>query len=192
MSRASDAEAPAIELRVCCVSVSSAPDCPEVGLALGVAAALLAPAISIAVGISPAWLPGIGSVWRAAHLTSATGMDPGLLSGVLLTQAIVVIAVFVTWRMIGALAPQSGWFLPEWRVSNHARTLLRNDGANILIYVAHAQRTVRVMASPRSEALLAPGTLAAVRDALLIGLVAGDEDAAFEAAGAVLKRACRD
>jgi len=179
------------DLSIQTIHVASAPDRPEVGLAIAAAAALLAPALSLAVGISPAWLPGLGSVWRAAHLSAATGLDTGPFMGVLATQAIVLIAVTLVWRAVAVFAPQAGWVLPEWRADSQARELLDLRRPGVLLYVADAQRCVRVLADPRVAARLAPGAMEAARNALAEGMASGDGISAFASARVALRTPAR-
>lgn len=169
------------------IHVPSAPDRPEVGLALGAGAALLAPTISLALGLNPAWLPGLGSVWRAAHLSNSIGLETGAFAGVLATQAILLIGVTLLWRAIAVFAPQSGWFLPDWRADCQARDLRHRAGPGVLLYVADAQRAVRVIADPVTAHALPAGVLDAARDALLEGMRQGDEIAAFASARVALR-----
>lgn len=169
------------------IRVPSAPDRPEVGLGLGGAAALIAPTISLALGASPAWLPGLGSVWRAAHLSGSTGLDAGALAGVLATQAILLIAVTLLWRAIAVFGPQSGWFLPEWRADCQARDLRLGAGPGVLFYVADAQKTVRVLADPATAQALPVGALEAARDALVEGMRQGNDIGAFASARVALR-----
>ena len=167
----------------------SAPDRPEFGLGLAAAAALLGPAISVAFGSDPAWLPGLNSVWRAAHLSNANTLDSGALTGVLATQAMLLIGITLLWRAIAVFGPQSGWFLPEWRADCQARDLCYRAGPGVLFYIADAQNTVRVLADPDTARRLPAGALEAARDALVEGMGQGDEVRAFASARVALRRA---
>lgn len=179
------------DLTIQTIRVASAPDRPEIGLALAGAAALLAPAVALAFGSSPAWLPGLGSVWRAAHLSAATGLDSGPFMGVLATQAIVLIGVTLVWRAVAVFGPQRGWFLPEWRADCQARDLLDRSHSGVLLYVAEAQRTVRVVTDPKVARRLPAGALDAAREALVDGMQRGDSVAAFASARVALRTPAR-
>lgn len=169
------------------VHVGSAPDRLEIALLLGVVVALLAPAISLALGVSPAWLPGLGSVWRAAHLSAETGLDSGPYVGSLMTQAVLLIGTVIAWRTVAVLAPQSGWWLPELRVDGHARSLIGSQQAVVLLYMADTQRSVRVIASAQLAPHLPAGALEVARDALVAGMQAGDPVSAFASARVALR-----
>lgn len=182
---------PSDDLVIRTVHVASAPDRPEVALTAGIAAALLAPTVSLALGINPAWLPGSGAVWRAAHLTAVTGLDTGPFMGVLATQAMVLISVVIIWRAVAVFAPQAGWLLPALRADFQARELLDGQGRSVLLYVADAQKAVRVVASTRTTADLPPGAIEAARDELASGMARGDAVAAFASARVALRAPAR-
>lgn len=179
---------PSTEIEIRTVHVASAPDRTVVGLAIAAAAAVLAPCLSLFLGLSPAWLPGLGSVWRAAHLSADTGLDTGPLVGVVATQAIILIAVTLVWRAVATFAPQSGWFLPDWRADGQARELMLQSSNAVLLYVADAQRCVRVVATPDVVARLSPDALSAARDALSEGMKRGDPISAFASARVALRQ----
>jgi hypothetical protein len=169
--------------------VASAPDRLDLALGLGIVVALLAPALSLALGTSPAWLPGLASVWRAGHLTAETGLAAGPFVGALMTQAILLIGVVLAWRGVANLAPQSGWLLPDLRVDGQARGLIGTRNDLVLFYVADAQKSVRVMASSDLAGQVPAAALQAARDALVAGMASGDAVSAFASARVALRSA---
>ncbi|MBN8553705.1 MAG: hypothetical protein J0L52_12520 [Caulobacterales bacterium] len=169
--------------------VASAPDRLDLALGLGVLVALVAPALSLALGTSPAWLPGLATVWRAAHLTAETGLNSGPFVGALMTQAILLISVVLLWRAVAAFAPRSGWLLPELRVDGHARGLVGTRSNLVLFYVADAERSVRVMASPDLAGQVPAAALEAARDALVAGMQVADPVSAFASVRVALRSA---
>jgi uncharacterized membrane protein len=168
------------------VSVHSAPDRLDLGFLFAAGCALLAPAVSLAVGISPAWLPGASGVWRAAHLSAFDGLDVGPFTGALATQTLIFIAAILVWRALAQFGPQAGWFLPELRADGQARDLFDPARPGVLIYVARAQRTVRILVSPQLSDRIAGETVDRARQAITEGLEAGDEAGAIGRAGALL------
>ena len=160
--------------------VASAPDRLDLALGLGIVVALLAPALSLALGTSPAWLPGLATVWRAGHLTAETGLDAGPFVGALMTQAILLIGVVLAWRAVANLAPQSGWLLPDLRVEGQARGLIGTRSDLVLFYV---------MASSDLAGQVPAAALQAARDALVAGMASGDAVSAFASARVALRSA---
>lgn len=181
------AQRPLVHWDVQTATVKTAPDRLDLAMALAACCALLAPSISLAFGISPAWLPGMTSGWRAAHLAAFDGLAPGPFTGSLATQALVFVTVVLAWRTVSRLAPQSGWLLPEWRADAQARDLFDDSRPGALIYVARNQRSLRILVDPLVEASLPAGTVNKARDALVEGLKAGDEQGAIERARALLQ-----
>lgn len=179
--------APSGDFAIRTIQVASAPDRLDIALGVAAAAALLAPTVSLFLAASPAWLPGLGSVWRVAHLSGDTGLDSGPFMGALATQAVILIGVTLLWRAVATFAPQSGWFLPGLRVECQARELMAGAPPCVLLYVADAQRSVRVLATPQVAAQLPAGALEAARDALQAGMQAGDAVSAFASARVALR-----
>lgn len=168
------------------VVVPRAPDRLDLALMLAAGCTLLAPAVSLALGVSPAWLPGSNGLWRAAHLSAVEGLDVGAFTGALATQTLIFIAVILAWRAIAQFGPQSGWLLPELRADAQARDLFDATRPTVLIYVARTQRTVRILVSPTVSAKLPAPTIEQARQLLVEGIAAGDEARAIDRARALL------
>ena len=161
------------------VVVHSAPDRLDLALIFAAGCALLAPAASLALGISPAWLPGSNGLWRAAHLSAFDGLNVGPFTGALATQTLIFIAVVLAWRAVAQFGPQAGWLLPELRADAQARDLFDPSRPGVLIYAARAQRTVRILVSPDISGRISPGALDDACKVIAEGLKAGDEAAAL-------------
>lgn len=169
-----------------CVSVHSAPDRLDIGLIVAAGCSLLAPAASLALGISPAWLPGSGALWRAAHLSAFSGLDVGPFTAALATQTLIFIAAALAWRITAQFAPQAGWVLPDLRADAQARDLFDAEAGGVLIYVARRQRAVRILVSPTLAQHLDTETVERARAALIAALRAGDEARGFSEARSLL------
>ena len=168
------------------VVVHGAPDRLDLALIAATVCTLLAPAISLALGVSPAWLPGSNGLWRAAHLSAAEGLDVGAFTGALATQTLIFLVVVLTWRAVAQFGPQAGWLLPELRADAHARDLFDPTRPGVLIYVARVQRTVRILASPELSATLSVELIGRARQTVIDGMVSGDEAGALRRARALL------
>lgn len=161
------------------VIVPSAPDRLDIGLIFAAGCALTAPAASLALGISPAWLPGSNALWRAAHLSAFDGLDVGPFTGALATQTLIFIAVMLAWRAVAQFGPQAGWLLPELRADAQARDLFDSGRPGVLIYAARAQRTVRILVSPELSGRISSTSVDEACKAIAEGLKDGDEAAAL-------------
>lgn len=168
------------------VIVHGAPDRLDLALIAAVGCTLLSPAISLALGVSPAWLPGSNGLWRAAHLSAAQGLDVGAFTGALATQTLIFIAVVLVWRAVAQFGPQAGWLLPELRADAQARDLFDPTRPGVLIYVARTQRTVRILASPELSGALSVELIERARQIVIDGMVSGDEAGALGRARALL------
>lgn len=168
------------------VIVHRAPDRLDLALMLAAGCTLLAPAVSLALGVSPAWLPGSNGLWRAAHLSAVEGLDVGAFTGALATQTLIFVAVVLSWRAIAQFGPQSGWLLPELRADAQARDLFDASRPTVLIYVARTQRTARILVSPALSVSLPAETIEQARELIIEGMAAGDEAGAIGRARALL------
>lgn len=178
---------PLVHWKVETVSVHCAPDRLDLALTVAACCALLAPAVSLALGVTPAWLPGADGLWRAAHLSASDGLDAGPFSGAIATQVLIFVAAFLVWRAVTRVAPRKGWLLPEWRADAQARDLFDHARAGALIYVAREQQAIRILVDPQVEASLPAGTVALARDVLVEGLKAGDAGGAIQRAAGLLQ-----
>lgn len=156
------------------VVVNSAPDRLDIALIFAAGCALLAPAVSLAVGVSPAWLPGSNGLWRAAHLSAFDGLDVGPFTGALATQTLIFIAVVLAWRAVAQFGPQAGWLLPELRADAQARDLFDPGQPGVLIYAARAQRSVRILVSSDIAGQIPHGAVDEASKVIAEGLKAGD------------------
>lgn len=166
--------------------VPQAPDRLDLAFIFAAGCTLLAPAVSLAVGVSPAWLPGSNSLWRAAHLSAVEGLDVGAFTGALATQTLIFIAAILAWRAVAQFGPRAGWLLPELRADAQARDLFDTTRPNVLIYVAREQRTARILISPALRTGIAPETVEQARHILAEGLKAGDPAEAVRRARTLL------
>lgn len=180
------APAPLRAWRVDSLSVHTAPDRLDVALIAAAGCALLAPAVSLALGISPAWLPGSNALWRAAHLSAFDGLAVGPFTGSLATQTLVFIFVALIWRAVAHFGPQAGWALPELRADSQARDLFDPEGDVVLIYLARRQRTLRILVAPSLRRDIPPEVVEQACAALRAAMAAGDEEGGLERARTLL------
>lgn len=156
------------------VVVHSAPDRLDLGLVFAAGFALLAPGISLAFGVSPAWLPSSDGLWRAAHLSAFDGLGVGPFTGALATQTLIFVTAILAWRAVARFGPQSGWPLPDLRADAQARDLFDPSRPNVLIYVAKAQRAVRILVAPEIADRISAESVENAAQVILDGLRSGD------------------
>lgn len=146
-----------------CVLARRVSDWRDVALAWAAAAALILPLGLIPLGFSPAWLPGLGDGWQAAH---SAARDLGV-GQALAAYGIIQAAVFLGVLLVLTLTPLIRWATPgplrRARVHRAAMEQFLAHGIHVtekrtgvLIYAALSERVVEVVADKGIHARVDP------------------------------------
>jgi len=161
----------------------------DISLGWAAAAALLLPLGLIPLGFDPAWLPGLGAGWQAAHLSSTDVVVGQSLAAYVLVQAAVFLAVFLLTSIPAVrrfVTPRS---VRRARVRRAALEQFLAHGLHVtqertgvLIFAALSDHQVEVIADEGIYGKVDQSVWAAAVEALASGLKQGDAAAGFEAA----------
>ncbi|MGZ9098184.1 MAG: TPM domain-containing protein [Brevundimonas sp.] len=169
----------------------------DISLGWAAAASMLLPLGLIPLGFDPAWIPGLGHGWQAAHLSSSDVIVGQSLAAYVLVQA----AVFLTVFLLTSIPTVRRWVTPRAvrraRVRRAAVEQFLAHGLHItagrtgvLIFAALSDHQVEVVADEGIHARVDQAVWADAAAALAGGLKRGDPAAGFESAiglcGAVL------
>lgn len=172
-----------------CVLARQAATYHDVSLAWAAAAALILPLGLLPFGFDPAWLPGAGDSWQAAHL-AAEDVTVGLAIGAYaMIQALVFLVVF----LLTSIPPVRRWVTPRTiRRARVRRAALHQflahglhvteERTGVLIFAALAEHQVEVIADEGIHSKVDETVWANTVEALSRGLKAGDPVAGFEGA----------
>ena len=169
----------------------------DISLGWAAAAALLLPLGLIPFGFDPAWIPGLGDGWQAAHLSSTDVVVGQSLAAYALIQSAVFVTAFLLTSIPGVrrfVTPRS---VRRARVRRAAMEQFLAHGLHItrertgvLIFAALADHQVEVVADEGIHSKVDQAIWADAVEALARGMKNDDPAAGFEAAiglcGAVL------
>lgn len=169
----------------------------DVALGWSAGAALLLPLIVIPFGFDPAWLPGFGHGWEAAHLAARNVAVGGALAAYALLQAAVFLLMLVLTAIPAVrrlITPRS---LRRERVRRAAMQQFLAHGLHVteartgvMIFAALDDHQVEVIADQGIHARVSDEVWADAAAALARAMRAGEPVKGFEAAialcGAVL------
>ncbi len=172
-----------------CVLARRAATYHDVSLAWAAAAALILPLGLLPLGFDPAWLPGFGDGWQAAHL-AAQDLTVGIaISAYAIVQALVFLSVFLLTSIPGVqrwVTPRS---LRRTRVRRAALQQFLAHGLHVteartgvLIFAALAEHQVEVVADEGIHSKVDETVWVEAVAALTKGLGSGDPVSGFEAA----------
>jgi len=164
----------------------------DVSLAWAASAALILPLGLIPFGFDPAWLPGFGDGWQAAHVAAqdvAVGVAIGAYA---MIQAMIFLVVFLLTSIPAVRRMATPRALRRDRVRQAALHQFLAHGLHVteartgvLIFAAMAERQVEVIADEGIHARVDDTVWADAVEAMLAGLRAGDPVAGFENAVAL-------
>lgn len=169
----------------------------DISLGWAAGAAMLLPLGLIPLGFDPAWIPGLGQGWQAAHLASADVIVGQSLAAYVLVQASVFLAVL----LLTSIPVVRRWVTPRAvrraRVRRAAVEQFLAHGLHVtagrtgvLIFAALSDHQVEVVADEGIHARVDQSVWADAAAALAGGMKRGDSADGFEAAiglcGAVL------
>ena len=161
----------------------------DISLGWAAAAALLLPLGLIPLGFDPAWLPGLGAGWQAAHLSSTDVVVGQSLAAYVLIQAAVFLTVFLltsTPVVRRLVTPRSIRRARSRRAAMEqflAHGLhVTQDRTGVLIFAALSDHQVEVIADEGIHARVDQLVWADAVEALASGMRKGDPATGFEAA----------
>jgi putative membrane protein len=188
-----------------CVVAHEAGHYREVAFAWAAAVALLAPPLSLALGLKPSFYMAavitlLDNGWVAAHVGGLNAAAAAALVGYAAVQAglFILVLTLVSW------APVRRWLTPGplKRAQVHARAMeqfahrlhVSSAAAGVLIFAALAERRVEIVADEAIHSRVEPSTWDQAVEAALAKIKAGDTAAglaaAIEICGAALAEHC--
>lgn len=180
-----------------CVLAHRASSYRDISLGWAAAAALLLPLGLIPFGFDPAWIPGLGHGWQAAHLSSGDVIVGQSLSAYVLIQAAVFLAVLLLTSIPTVRRLVTPRAVRRARVRRAAMEQFLAHGLHVtegrtgvLIFAAVADHQVEVVADQGIHEKVDPAVWGDAVEVLARGLKRDDPAAGFEGAialcGAVL------
>jgi len=161
----------------------------DISLGWAAAAALLLPLGLIPFGFDPAWIPGMGDGWQAAHLSSTDVVVGQSLAAYALIQSAVFVTAFLLTSIPGVrrfVTPRS---VRRARVRRAAMEQFLAHGLHItrertgvLIFAALADHQVEVVADEGNHSKVDQAIWADAVEALAKGMKNNDPAAGFEVA----------
>lgn len=161
----------------------------DISLGWAAAAALILPLGLIPFGFDPAWIPGLGDGWQAAHLSSTDVIVGQSLAAYALVQSAVFLAAFLLASIPGVrrfITPRS---IRRARVRRAAMEQFLAHGLHVteartgvLIFAALSDHQVEVVADEGIYSKVDHEVWADAVAALAKGLKDGDPAAGFEVA----------
>ena len=161
----------------------------DISLGWAAGAALLLPLGLIPFGFDPAWIPGLGDGWQAAHLSSTDVVVGQSLAAYALIQSAVFVATFLLTAIPGVrriITPRS---VRRARVRRAAMEQFLAHGLHItrertgvLIFAALSDHQVEVVADEGIHSKVDQAVWADAVEALAKGMRNNDPAAGFEVA----------
>lgn len=161
----------------------------DVSLGWAAAGALLLPLGLIPFGFDPAWIPGLGDGWQAAHLSSTDVIVGQSLAAYALIQSAVFLAVFLLTSIPAVRRVVTPRSVRRARVRRAAVEQFLAHGLHVtqertgvLIFAALSDHQVEVVADEGIYSKVDHGVWADAVGGLAKGLRNGDPAAGFESA----------
>ncbi|HZV83990.1 MAG TPA: TPM domain-containing protein [Brevundimonas sp.] len=175
-----------------CVMARRVSSYRDVSLGYAAAAALILPLALIPAGFDPAWVPGMGGSWRAAHLASGDLAIGQALAAYALIQA----TVFLIVLLVTSIPVVTRWVTPRAIRRERVREAalqqflahglhVTEERTGVLIFAAVADHQVEVIADEGIHSRVDQDVWAEAVDALTRGLKRGDPATGFVDAVAV-------
>lgn len=161
----------------------------DISLGWAAAASLLLPLGLIPLGFDPAWIPGLGDGWQAAHLSSTDVIVGQSLAAYALVQSAVFLAVFLLTSIPGVRRMVTPRSVRRARVRRAAMQQflahglhVTRDRTGVMIFAALSDHQVEVVADEGIHARVDQEVWADAVAALAKGMKNGDPAAGFEVA----------
>jgi len=172
-----------------CVLARQVSSYRDISLGWAAAAALLLPLGLIPFGFDPAWIPGLGDGWQAAHLSSTDVVVGHSLAAYALVQSAVFVTVFLLTSIPGIRRLVTPRSVRRARVRRAAMEQFLAHGLHItrertgvLIFAALSDHQVAVVADEGIHSKVDQVVWADAVEALVRGMKKNDPAAGFEAA----------
>lgn len=172
-----------------CVVATRVSSYRDIGLAWATAAALLLPLALIPLGLEPAWLPGMGDAWQAAHSTAVHINVGRALAAYAIIQAAIFLTAFLLTLIPGVRRRLTPRGVRRARVRKAALEQFMAHGLHlteartgVLIFASLADHQVEVVADKGIHALVDQDVWAEAVEALTREMRAGRPADGFEAA----------
>ena len=172
-----------------CVLARRASSYRDISLGWAAAAALMLPLGLIPLGFDPAWIPGMGESWQAAHLSSTDVIVGQSLAAYALIQSAVFVAVFLLTSIPAICRLVTPRSVRRARVRRMAMAQFLAHGLHVtrertgvLIFAALSDHQVEVIADEGIHAKVDQAVWADAVEALARGVKNGDAAAGFEVA----------
>lgn len=161
----------------------------DISLGWAAASALLLPLGLIPFGFDPAWIPGLGDGWQAAHLSSTDVLVGQSLAAYVLIQAAVFLSVLLLTSIPGVRRLVTPRSVRRARVRRAAIEQFLAHGLHVtqgrtgvLIFAALSDHQVEVVADEGIHSKVDQAVWADAVEALAKGLKNGDPAGGFEVA----------
>ena len=161
----------------------------DISLGWAAAAALLLPLGLIPFGFDPAWIPGLGDGWQAAHLSSTDVIVGQSLAAYALIQSAVFVSAFLLTSIPSVRRLVTPRSVRRARVRRAAMEQFLAHGLHItqertgvLIFAALSDHQVEIVADEGIHSKVDQAVWGDAVDALVRGLKKGDAAAGFELA----------
>lgn len=161
----------------------------DISLGWAAAAALLLPLGLIPFSFDPAWIPGLGDGWQAAHLSSSDVIVGQSLAAYVLVQAVVFLTVFLLTSIPVVRRVVTPRSIRRARVRRVALQQFLAHGLHVteartgvLIFAALSDHQVEVIADEGIHARVDQAVWADAAAALAKGMKDGDAAGGFEVA----------
>lgn len=172
-----------------CVLARQVSSYRDISLGWAAAAALILPLALIPFGFDPAWIPGLGDGWQAAHLSSSDVIVGQSLAAYALIQSAVFLAVFLLTSIPGVRRMVTPRSVRRARVRRAALQQflahglhVTRDRTGVMIFAALSDHQVEVVADEGIHARVDRDVWAEAVAALARGMKDGDPATGFERA----------
>ncbi|MGV8929341.1 MAG: TPM domain-containing protein [Brevundimonas sp.] len=172
-----------------CVLARQVSSYRDISLGWAAAAALLLPLGLIPLGFDPAWIPGLGDGWQAAHLSSTDVIVGQSLAAYALIQSAVFLTVFLLTSIPGVRRTVTPRSVRRARVRRAAMEQflahglhVTQDRTGVLIFAALSDHQVEVVADEGIHSKVDQNVWADAVQALAKEMKHGNPAAGFEVA----------
>lgn len=169
-----------------CVMARRVSSYRDISLGWAAAAALILPLGLIPFGFEPAWVPGLGSGWEAAHLASSDVTVGLALGAYALIQAVVFLVVFLLTSLPAVARSVTPRSIRQARVRKAALQQFLAHGLHVteartgvLIFAALGDHQVEVVADEGIHGKVDQAVWADAVESLVMGLRRGDPAGGF-------------
>ncbi len=172
-----------------CVLARQVSSYRDISLGWAAAAALLLPLGLIPLGFDPAWIPGLGDGWQAAHLSSTDVVVGQSLAAFALVQSVVFLMALLLTSIPGVRRLVTPRSIRRARVRRAAMEQFlahglhtTQDRTGVLIFAALSDHQVEIVADEGIHSKVDQAVWGDAVEALALRMKNGDPAGGFEAA----------